>query len=251
MKTILAHFYNEEYLLPWWLEHHKQIFDHGVMIDYNSTDRSREIIKEICPDWAIIDTVNTNFDPSPLEVENNKIQSIVPGWRIFLNITEFLVGDVEALCSSTEKHQQINIPVAYFFDWNPDGPLDRNKKLWEQLTTINTAPEFLNARLLHNGNAEYWPGRHCHIDVNVNAAKIFKYNNCISSPEMLNRRLQTQKMFSKEVMQTQAGWQHHNYGNGLTKEILAEYHSRYSPFFQNDHQMIENYAKFHQIDQQV
>ena len=36
-KTITAVFYNEEYLLPWWLMHHKQYFDHGVLINYAST----------------------------------------------------------------------------------------------------------------------------------------------------------------------------------------------------------------------
>ena len=53
-KTVVTHFFNEEYLLPWWLEHHKKYFDHGVMIDYNSTDSSVEIIKKICPTWTIV-----------------------------------------------------------------------------------------------------------------------------------------------------------------------------------------------------
>jgi hypothetical protein len=26
-----------KYLLPWWRPHHRTIFDHGIMINYNST----------------------------------------------------------------------------------------------------------------------------------------------------------------------------------------------------------------------
>lgn len=34
--TVLMHIYNEEYLLPFWLNHHKNIFDHGVIVNYDS-----------------------------------------------------------------------------------------------------------------------------------------------------------------------------------------------------------------------
>jgi FkbM family methyltransferase len=40
MTTLIGHFRNEEYLLPWWLRHHVPMFDHGVLIDYSSTDAS-------------------------------------------------------------------------------------------------------------------------------------------------------------------------------------------------------------------
>ena len=60
-KTVLTHFYNEEYLLPWWLDHHKKYFDHGILIDYASTDKSVEIIKEICPTWTEVKSKNEFF----------------------------------------------------------------------------------------------------------------------------------------------------------------------------------------------
>jgi hypothetical protein len=34
MITVISHIFNEEYLLPFWLEHHRTIFDHGIIIDY-------------------------------------------------------------------------------------------------------------------------------------------------------------------------------------------------------------------------
>ncbi len=39
IKTYLfSHIKNEEDLLPQWLNHHKHMFDHGVIIDFGSTD---------------------------------------------------------------------------------------------------------------------------------------------------------------------------------------------------------------------
>jgi hypothetical protein len=91
IKTFLfSHIRNEEDLLPQWLNHHKHMFDHGVIIDYGSTDNSINIIKEICPTWDII---------SPTEKFGscvNSIQSIeqkYSGWKIALNTTEFLFID--------------------------------------------------------------------------------------------------------------------------------------------------------------
>ena len=52
---IISHILNEEYLLPFWLEHHASIFDHGIMIDSGSTDRSIELIRKMCPTWSIVD----------------------------------------------------------------------------------------------------------------------------------------------------------------------------------------------------
>ena len=92
-KTLLCHFYNEEYMLPWFLNHHKQIFDHGVMIDYHSTDRSVEIIRELCPTWDIVTSRNPNFQADTIDTEVNDIEAGIDGWKICLNVTEQLIGN--------------------------------------------------------------------------------------------------------------------------------------------------------------
>ena len=91
MKSIICHFYNEEYLLPWWLEHHKKYFDYGLMINYKSTDRSVEIINEICPEWQVVDSVNPEFSAAEVDDEVMYYEEQIPGWKIALNVTEFLV----------------------------------------------------------------------------------------------------------------------------------------------------------------
>ena len=60
-KTLITHIFNEEYLLPFWLHHHKDMFDEIVIIDYNSTDNSIEICKNIYPRCQIINTQNKFF----------------------------------------------------------------------------------------------------------------------------------------------------------------------------------------------
>lgn len=62
-KTIISHFYNEEYLLPWWLMHHTKIFDHGILINRGSTDRSVEICKLFAPNWEVRDSKSLDLIP--------------------------------------------------------------------------------------------------------------------------------------------------------------------------------------------
>jgi hypothetical protein len=104
-RTVISHFYNEEHLLPWWLNHHKQIFDHGIMIDYHSTDSSMEIIREICPDWELRYTRNKYFDSTPIDQEVMDIEKELEGWRMCLNTTEFLYGNIGHLDDRQEPTQ--------------------------------------------------------------------------------------------------------------------------------------------------
>jgi hypothetical protein len=92
-KTVLCHFYNEEWILPFWLRHHREIFDHGVMIDYYSTDRSAQLIRDFCPTWEVITSGNANFLPQPVDDEVMGHEAKLEGWRICLNATEFLFGN--------------------------------------------------------------------------------------------------------------------------------------------------------------
>jgi hypothetical protein len=96
MITVISHIFNEEYLLPFWLEHHRTIFDHGIIIDYCSTDKSIEIINKFCPTWEVIKTKNINKDGTPnfkadyVDAEVNEIEERVTGYKVCLNTTEFM-----------------------------------------------------------------------------------------------------------------------------------------------------------------
>jgi hypothetical protein len=92
MNTVITHFYNEEYLLPWWINHHKKLFDYGIMINHNSTDRSLEICKELCPsNWKIVDTTTNDFDAQAIDNEVKEHETTVEGFKIALTVGEFLL----------------------------------------------------------------------------------------------------------------------------------------------------------------
>ena len=133
-KTVLCHFYNEEWILPFWLKHHREIFDHGIMIDYNSTDRSVEIIREYCPNWQIVTSKNKDFSPGPVDTEVEEHEHNLTGWRICLNATEFMVGNYHHL------DDRLNSAQAFLGQWmfvdmeRRDEPyyLDVSRPIWEQ-----------------------------------------------------------------------------------------------------------------------
>jgi hypothetical protein len=173
-KTVVSHFYNEEHLLPWWLRQHKQIFDHGIMIDYASNDRSVEIIREICPTWEIRPSVNTNFsDSTAIDNEVMDIERGLDGWRMCLNTTEFLYGNINHLDDRTESTQYF-IGNYVFVDMEDEtkGPLTlshdiplHEQRYWGYDDFANTGSprggimSRMN-RSLHNYPVTYKGGRH-------------------------------------------------------------------------------------------
>ena len=106
-KTVICHFYNEQYLLPAWLKHHKNIFDHGILIDYHSTDNSVEICKKICPEWQVITSRNTCFDAQSVDREVMDLERDLQGWRMCLNVTEFLSGNISLLSTASAPTQYL------------------------------------------------------------------------------------------------------------------------------------------------
>lgn len=88
--TLISHIFNEEYLLPFWLNHHKDMFDKIIIIDYNSTDNSIEICKTICPECQIIKSRNNCFDAEKVDAEVMDIETTLQGIKMVLNTTEFL-----------------------------------------------------------------------------------------------------------------------------------------------------------------
>jgi len=93
MRTVITHFFNEEYLLPWWLKHHLKLFDHGILIDHGSTDNSADICRQLAPDWKLVKSRLTEFDAwlTDFEVMNFELQ--ISGWKIVLNTTEFVIAN--------------------------------------------------------------------------------------------------------------------------------------------------------------
>lgn len=107
--TLLTNVFNEEYLLPFWLNHHKDMFDKIIVIDYNSTDNSIKICKSICPTCIVITTRNEYFDAREIDKEFMYIENLCEGIKIVLNTTEFLI------CENSVKDifMNDNVPISY------------------------------------------------------------------------------------------------------------------------------------------
>lgn len=209
MKTVICHFYNEEYLLPWWLTHHKKMFDHGIMLDYHSTDRSREIIKELCPTWEIRTTRNPNFQAESVDAEVQDIERNITGWRTCLNVTEFLQGDVSKL--TDVPNQQLIIPSIIFVDTNREQEVTYDLPLWEQKTygyTYRTHFADRRGRSIHNSAINYpTPGRH-YGHYNTEDFVIFYYGWAPFNEPVLARKLQIQTQIPLIDRQRNLGFQH-------------------------------------------
>lgn len=222
MKTVLTHFYNEEYLLPWWLNHHKKIFDFGILIDYGSTDKSVEICREICPNWQVFSSGNQYFDAASCDFEIEFYERQINDWRIALTVTEFLVGDVDKISLDTKARMQWYIPCIRFTEWNLNERLDKSKELWQQLTNgidYKKDPMANQCRSYHNFNDIKYPtGRHF-LPFNTEDVAIFHYAHCIVGKEMIDRRLQIQNKISEQDKIKMLGT--HHYADGiLTLEKL-------------------------------
>lgn len=191
-RTIISHFYNEEYLLPWWLNHHKQIFDHGIMINYASTDNSVDIIKSICPEWDIVDSRNIDFGAEEVDREVSDIESTIGGWKIALNTTEFIIGNFSILNDSFTRHE---IPVSVMVDNDPENQPDINQSLITQKhhgIHYKEGGFFIRkGRLIHREPfVRYLPGRH--VGCSTDELMILWYGWSPFNTNLIKRKLQIQ-----------------------------------------------------------
>lgn len=191
-KTIISHFYNEEYLLPWWLNHHKRLFDHGIMINYASTDDSVSIIKSICPSWDVIDSRNTEFGAEAVDDEVSDIESTITGWKIALNTTEFIIGDFSILNDNFTRHE---IPVNVMVDNEPEKIPDITKSLVSQkqygIYYKEGGFSIRKGRLFHRENCvRYTAGRH--VGISTDSLMILWYGWSPFNDDFIKRKLQIQ-----------------------------------------------------------
>jgi len=92
-NILISHFYNEEALLSQWIRHHAPLFDCAVLIDYHSTDKSREIIRREAPDsWNVVYSHNSEFGAMAIDAEVSGYENSFDNnhWRLALTTTEFL-----------------------------------------------------------------------------------------------------------------------------------------------------------------
>jgi len=247
MKSVISHFYNEEYLLPWWLNHHKKYFDYGLMINYKSTDNSVKIIKEICPDWQIVDSVNPEFSAKDCDEEVMYYEDQIDGWKIALNVTEFLYGDYKSL-DEIEKQKYFYIPSFYFVDDKDDSNPDLNIPLHDQIFNgidYKDKPHLRRLRCLHNSKMNYPLGRHFeNYEDTTEDFVIFSYGFAPMNESVIKRKLQIQHRIPQIDKRRGFGTEHHNFGQGLTRESLFDMMNEHRSVSQNLTKKMKKYLRF-------
>lgn len=242
-KTVLCHFYNEEYMLPWFLNHHKAIFDHGIMIDYHSTDRSREIIKELCPTWDIITSRNPDFQADTIDYEVQDIEKNIEGWRICLNVTELLIGDYSILDNTPNK--QLLLPSIFFVDCDREREVTTDLPIYKQKTDGFSYKHNFNerrGRSIHNMQVQYpIPGRH-YPTYNTEQLVVFYYGWCPFNKQLLDRKLQIQTQIP--LYDRQRNWGFHHITNAETLTYRLE--NEFIPQSMSIKEEIEQYVKQHE-----
>ena len=242
-KTVLCHIYNEEYMLPWFLNHHKQIFDHGIIIDYHSTDRSREIVKELCPTWDIVTSRNPDFRADTIDYEVMDIEKSIEGWKICLNVTELMIGDYSILDNTTQT--QFLLPSLFFVDCNRKQEVETSIPLYKQKTDglhFNKHFKERRARSIHNFNVQYpIPGRH-YETYTTDKLVLFYYGWCPFNERLLQRKLQIQTQIP--LYDRQRNWGFHHITNAETLTYRLE--NEFIPRSEDLSKEVEQYVKQHE-----
>ncbi len=230
MRTLFSHFFNEEYLLPWWLKHHREMFDHGVLFDYHSTDRSRAICKELVPSWEVIPSQNKKFDAIMCDHEIMKAEEKVSGFKMALTSAEFLVCDkldkIEREIES-ENLKGVLIKTAVMVDVEPeieptyDMPLiqqkhsgfieeNANKKAFKAMMVNGVMRNRLYHRALIGA---YTPGRHKTWlapvkTISADDALIYWYGYSPWNDRFITRKTQIGGQIPLEDLKAERGIQH-------------------------------------------
>jgi len=230
-KTLISHIYNEEYLLPFWIEHYKKYnFDNVVIIDYDSTDNSIDIIKDMAPDWQIRASKNKMFEAAAVDREVMEIESEFTGWKMTMNTTEFAIFPME-LIEFLEDHKHNKLILQAI---NIVSPADTFPKNYFEF--INGNVELLGVkaphydRLIHkNINGQYRVGRHLLEEQRKKcrtikmtpfsylfSARIYPWNK-----NLLSRKLQIKNKIPISDKEKGRGFQHQRDAKQMEDDMLS------------------------------
>lgn len=224
--VVISHFYNEEFLLPYWLRYHTKLFDYGVLIDYDSTDDSISIIKNLAPHWEIRRSRNRVWDFIEADKEIMEIEKEFDCWKIVLNTTEFIIHEnlKEYLNDFQSNHSEL-LGVRTNGIIMVDSLEDKNKTLnseqhlifqrhygylesdYAPITQVNPLHR---SRFLHQANCgRYTLGRHNTEHYSIIDQNLFLLWFGFSPFQYIkSRKLSFKNRMSERNISMQAGMQH-------------------------------------------
>ena len=224
MTTLISHIFNEEFLLPFFIEHHLSKFDHGIILDFGSTDASKSIIEKMAPNWKIIDCSEKSFNAVELDNLVSEIEKNTIGVCLTLTATEFLIGDPRIVS------KEAIIPTVSLLRLPNEPEISMGQKFHEVYKNgifpfsleSNSETEWMErkkGRRIGTLHSPYPVGRHFDL-LGDSLLLIYRVSNCLANEEMIKRRLQIQNKIPESDKALGYGIQHTNYGGSLTREIL-------------------------------
>jgi hypothetical protein len=189
-KTVISSFYNESYMLPWWLKHHRKIFDHGVLFNNRSTDDSVVLVKRYCPTWEVIHLPPEGLRFTEGDAAMMAIERVTPGYKITLTTAEFFMdGGIDAHLK--DEPTIIAIPEVIMADCAPEDAPTQTRALVKQKRMGVLVPNV--HRIFHNHpDGQYSAGRHSSFlpgDRLITDSCIFWYKHGPWTEEFIQRKL--------------------------------------------------------------
>jgi hypothetical protein len=212
MKThLISHIFNEESLLPYWLSYHSKIFDNIIIIDYNSTDNSVNVCRQICPDITIIPSRNSNFSAANVDKEVMDIESTLDGIKMVLNITEFLICKTNiATLFEQYNNNKVSLSVQAFTAYSK-----RDHVITDLMTDL-LEPDMVflyerGNRQIHNyPTGAYTVGRHTtrNREVSTNEFYIMHFGNYPMNESTIQRKQQIAPRIPESDKRSGLGYHH-------------------------------------------
>ena len=237
--TLISHIYNEEYLLPFWLEHHKNMVDEFIIVDYKSTDKSLDICKQY--NCKILTSKNEMFEAHEIDKEILDIEESIQDIKIVLNTTEFLFTSIPIKELFTQEKNSYRI-TSYVPYSNKEYVIDHYMILMNNLLNHDVkyhegthGVNFRGYRTIHNySNGNYHLGRHGTYHHNILSDKLFIlwFGYFPLNNNLLKRKLQIQNKIPESDKNHRRGFQHlftveeiininnEKYNSGVSLDIL-------------------------------
>jgi nucleoside-diphosphate-sugar epimerase len=231
---LISHFQNEEFFLPYWIQHHAPHFDHAVLIDFNSTDRSVDIIKRLAPlSWKVVPSrTGGAFDAEETDTQVMEWEKKHPDdWHLALTTTEFLVHrDLRSMLAALDPRKGesriINFPAAHVIG-DDSFPMKRFEAMVEQRSVYDrriagrgSQSAKGSGRFAHTGYGHtyrYESGRHDFfpappdtIDWPIPVSGFILKFSWSPWPDVKNRKMQigAHLLESDSVAKVKRGWQY-------------------------------------------
>ena len=209
--TVISNVYNEEYLLPFWLEHHRTIFDHGIVVNFKSTDKSMDIVREMCPSWDIIESP-IEFDVLENDKQFMRIERTVDDYKIVLNTTEFLFCSVD-IRKLIEMRADCYYPIPSYMPFSSkiNTEPETLKDILNDIEKVGPPEHWRQWRFLHSYNdGHYGAGRHDKTLPVTNdiAAFILWLGWHPWNERLIKRKIQIKDKMLDSDVQAFRGWQH-------------------------------------------